>query len=243
MRERDLLGVVVSEANSIVIESLHGYLPSSQPLIGSHGATDRGWWHKALDRSCPLEVDDDEVSCAVCGESDHDESNLIVLCDNCPLAVHQMCYTGLSELPAADKPWLCEPCRLEVPPESRSCVFCPVNGVGAFCQTADGSWAHVICALWISEVGFDDPQEMSVIGSSHRVAPGRLRQRCCICHRSSGACILCAAEGCRSVFHVPCGQRRNLLVQAQGEWPFLGFCEAHVKEYESGSVVVREGGR
>ena len=51
---------------------------------------------------------DQEAFCAVCGDGQSVPPNLIVLCDRCDVAVHQLCY-GTGPLPAGD--WLCEPCR------------------------------------------------------------------------------------------------------------------------------------
>ena len=49
----------------------------------------------------------DEVPCEICGECDTSNCNVIVLCDDCDLAVHQECY-GIAHIP--EGPWLCRPC-------------------------------------------------------------------------------------------------------------------------------------
>lgn len=35
------------------------------------------------------------------------------------------------------------------------CIFCPLKD-GAFIQTEDNKWAHILCAFWIPEVYFEN---------------------------------------------------------------------------------------
>jgi len=51
--------------------------------------------------------DEDDIPCCVCNERDYDDSNLIVFCDGCDIAVHQECQ-GLKEIPSGS--WLCDRC-------------------------------------------------------------------------------------------------------------------------------------
>jgi hypothetical protein len=166
----------------------------------------------------------DDIACSICNDTECENSNAIVFCDGCNLAVHQDCY-GVPLLPEGQ--WLCRKCMVS-PEAPVSCLFCPNEG-GAFKQTSNNKWGHLVCGLWIPEIGFSNPVYMEPIDQVERIPKARWKLNCYICERAQGACIQCDFKTCCEAFHVTCGQRAHLYMEmVSGEEKMLrAFCDRH----------------
>ena len=58
---------------------------------------------------------EEEALCAICSDGSSVDPNVIVFCERCDMAVHQLCY-GIEQIPAGGSPGLAllYPCHLTV---------------------------------------------------------------------------------------------------------------------------------
>ncbi|KAI0202734.1 hypothetical protein F4808DRAFT_419720 [Astrocystis sublimbata] len=156
----------------------------------------------------PQPGEEQDSKCAICDDGDCENTNAIVFCDGCDLAVHQECY-GVPFIPEGQ--WLCRKCQLigrGVP----TCIFCP-NSDGAFKQTNSSKWAHLLCAMWIPEVTLGNHTFMEPVMDVEKVPKSRWKLTCYICNQQMGACIQCGNKACYQAFHVTCARRAHLFLR------------------------------
>ena len=176
--------------------------------------------------------EEQDSKCAICDDGDCENTNAIVFCDGCDLAVHQECY-GVPYIPEGQ--WLCRKCQL-IGRGTPTCIFCP-NTEGAFKQTNSSKWSHLLCAIWIPEVSLGNPTFMEPVMEVEKVPRQRWKLTCYICRQKMGACIQCGNKNCFVAFHVTCARRAKLFLQMKSSHAgpanfdsnlLKAYCDKHV---------------
>lgn len=173
--------------------------------------------------------EEQDSKCAICDDGDCENSNAIVFCDGCDLAVHQECY-GVPFIPEGQ--WLCRKCQL-LGRGHTNCIFCP-NTEGAFKQTTSSKWAHLLCSIWIPEVSIGNPSLMEPVTDVEKVPRSRWKLLCYICKQKMGASIQCSNKNCFVAFHVSCARRAQLYLKMKIGHGIMdshllkAFCDKHV---------------
>ena len=162
----------------------------------------------AVNGEPPGPGEEQDSKCAICDDGDCENTNAIVFCDGCDLAVHQECY-GVPFIPEGQ--WLCRKCQL-IGRGTPTCIFCP-NTDGAFKQTNSSRWAHLLCAIWIPEVSIGNSTFMEPVMDVEKVPKPRWKLTCYICRQKMGACIQCGNKNCYIAFHVTCARRSKLYLK------------------------------
>ncbi|KAH8658827.1 hypothetical protein BGZ60DRAFT_507423 [Tricladium varicosporioides] len=193
----------------------------------------------------PLAGEEQDSKCAICDDGDCENTNAIVFCDGCDLAVHQECY-GVPFIPEGQ--WLCRKCQL-IGRGIPTCIFCP-NTDGAFKQTNASKWAHLLCAMWIPEVSLGNHTFMEPVMDVEKVPKTRWRLTCYLCNQRMGACIQCGNKNCYQAFHVTCARRARLFLKMKNNHGTLAtldggtllkaFCDKHCpSDYSKENEVAR----
>ncbi|ORX59149.1 hypothetical protein BCR36DRAFT_366335 [Piromyces finnis] len=207
MDEQDM--VWLKKINKLRIKKGLGLI---EPLFFEHvmDRLEKEWFE--LNKNLPSEKNDQQSSddsvCEICNNGECENSNAIVFCDGCNIAVHQDCY-GVPFIPEGQ--WLCRKCMIS--PEAQvSCVLCPNSG-GAFKQTDFNCWAHLSCALWIPECSQANIVYMEPIINIEKIPRSRWSLLCYLCKKPMGACIQCSKKLCCTAFHVTCAKASGLYME------------------------------
>ncbi|GFX30025.1 probable lysine-specific demethylase 4B [Trichonephila clavipes] len=147
-----------------------------------------------------------------------DGTGPLLICSICKVCVHASCY-GISLLPMGSS-WTCTRCAREA--VAAECCLCVLRG-GALKPTNDNRWAHIICAVLITETYFENTAQKQPVNVS-KITPTRQRLKCKYCLKTSlpkaskGTCVQCQSGKCYLPYHVTCGYMAGVIFETN-DWP------------------------
>lgn len=165
--------------------------------------------------------------CCVCREKFNNLLDEQIVCHTCGLSVHYYCY-GVQILKNTfrnrrlkEYKWLCDPCSNDLNPIASTnyqCNLCypkkaeydaPKNQSNATCRdalkcTTEGSWAHIVCALFNEGITFGSGNLMQPVINTKPMLTRNNAQLCGICNLMGGGLVQC--DLCLNKFHVTCAQ-------------------------------------
>ncbi|RVX22586.1 Protein Jade-1 [Vitis vinifera] len=143
--------------------------------------------------------------CHFCCTGDMGEqSNRLIVCRCCNVAVHQKCY-GVQE-DIDEESWLCTWCWHKNDKNDASngesvkpCVLCPKQGgaLKPLHKSEDEEsmeFSHLFCSQWMPEVYVEDTRKMEPIMNIDGIKETRKKLVCNVCKVKYGACVRCSNE-------------------------------------------------
>ncbi|KAI4307329.1 hypothetical protein L6164_030530 [Bauhinia variegata] len=196
--------------------------------------------------------DGDSSFCHYCSRGDASrESNRLIICASCKVAVHQKCY-GVKD--NVDGSWLCSWCkRKDNTGESvNSCVLCPKKGGALKAVSGNGEnvgsveFAHLFCCLWLPEVYIEDLKKMEPIMNVRGIKETRNKLVCHVCKVKCGASVRCSHGTCRTSFHPICAREARHRMEVWAKYGYdnvelRAFCSKHSELLENNHILPSGG--
>uniref|UniRef100_A0A6N2MLW5 PHD-type domain-containing protein n=1 Tax=Salix viminalis TaxID=40686 RepID=A0A6N2MLW5_SALVM len=166
-----------------------------------------------------------------------DDSNRLIVCSSCNVAVHLKCYGVQGDV---NKSWLCSWCKQKSDENNiikQSCVLCPKEGGAMKPVNVENGWSnlefvHLFCSQWMPEVYIEDLMKMEPVMNVGGIKEKRRKLMCNVCKVKSGTCVQCSHGSCRTSFHPICAREARHRIEVWGKYgsdnvELRAFCLKH----------------
>ncbi|XP_075228956.1 uncharacterized protein LOC142328798 [Lycorma delicatula] len=121
----------------------------------------------------------------------------LLVCSSCCVCVHAVCYGVNMDGTQPPEDWKCDRCSNNV--IDVSCCLCPMGG-GAYKQTTDNRWAHILCALMVPGAHFINKDNQDIIDVTKTIL---VPHKCFYCNKEGGL-VHCCDHSCTHWYHLSC---------------------------------------
>ncbi|KAJ6391591.1 hypothetical protein OIU77_025546 [Salix suchowensis] len=166
-----------------------------------------------------------------------DDSNRLIVCSSCNVAVHLKCYGVQGDV---NESWLCSWCKQKSDENNiimQSCLLCPKEGgamkpVNVENGRSNLEFVHLFCSQWMPEVYIEDLMKMEPVMNVGGIKEKRRKLVCNVCKVKSGTCVQCSHGSCRTSFHPICAREARHRIEVWGKYgsdkvELRAFCLKH----------------
>jgi hypothetical protein len=156
------------------------------------------------------ELEADVWFCDACDNERTLDAALIPICTLCPRPPLPPEPVAIPVAPVSAGPRpVGRPRKYPLPPPAPVVPVVPLDALDAFKPTECNNWTHLLCALFIIEIVFTEPELMKIVEGAGNLPAWRYEATCDLCEKRQGACVACAESTCKRTFHVSCASRQN----------------------------------
>jgi hypothetical protein len=173
------------------------------------------------DKEIQEQILQNDSDCCVCFFTNTEDTNPIVFCDSCNVAVHQECY-GIPEIPEGD--YFCDLCTFKnkngKTTFNKECILCK-NSKGAMKKydKSGDNWVHVTCVLISQFLSFKNYSTLDSILDTH--LNKNSKEKCEICKKEGGELFTFSCESkkiAKAYYHFMCAYLEGYEMQIKTEF-------------------------
>lgn len=164
---------------------------TNEEIMKNRGQTLKYYEHMLSEYKTEKEIQEkliqNDLDCCVCFFTNTEDTNPIVFCDSCNVAVHQECY-GISKIPEGD--YFCDLCTFKNKNNkaifNKECIICKMSkGAMKKLDKIGENWVHVTCVFISQFLSFKNYSTLDQILDANNFSKNS-KEKCEICKKEGG---------------------------------------------------------